>query len=97
MSLITEMLQESCRSYANKPALRHKLAGRWVEHSYAKIWSISDHVASGLVEWGLEDGDRGQPASVHSKGAAPLVARRRSHRALGSHRRKGLCEIARML
>ena len=58
MSLITEMLQESCRSYANKPALRHKLAGRWVEHSYAKIWSISDHVASGLVEWGLEDGDR---------------------------------------
>jgi long-chain acyl-CoA synthetase len=58
MSLITEMLQKSCRTHANKTALRHKVAGRWVEYSYATIWSTSDQIAAGLVEWGLEAGDR---------------------------------------
>ena len=58
MALITEMLQESCRTHARKTALRHKVAGRWVEYSYATIWSTSDQIAAGLVEWGLEAGDR---------------------------------------
>src|SRR5210317_1566821 len=58
MALITEMLQKSCRTHARKTALRHKVAGRWVEYSYATIWSTSDQIAAGLVEWGLESGDR---------------------------------------
>lgn len=58
MSLITEMLQESCRTHANKTALRYKIAGRWVEYSYQTIWSTSDRIAAGLVEWGIERGDR---------------------------------------
>ena len=58
MALITEMLQDSCRTHANKTALRHKVAGRWVDYSYATIWSTSDQIAAGLVEWGLEAGDR---------------------------------------
>jgi long-chain acyl-CoA synthetase len=58
MALITEMLQESCSANSNKTALRHKVAGRWVEYSYATIWSTSDQIAAGLVEWGLETGDR---------------------------------------
>src|SRR5210317_1075272 len=58
MALITEMLQKSCRTHARKTALRHKVAGRWVEFSYATIWSASDQIAAGLVEWGLESGDR---------------------------------------
>jgi long-chain acyl-CoA synthetase len=29
-----------------------------VEYSYATIWSTSDQIAAGLVEWGLETGDR---------------------------------------
>ena len=58
MSLIIEMLQESCRKYAKKTALRHKVAGRWIEYSYEKIWKTSDQVAAGLTEWGLEAGDR---------------------------------------
>lgn len=58
MSLITEMLQESCRSHAGKVALRHKLDGRWVEYSYAEVWRTSDQIAAGLVEWGMETGDR---------------------------------------
>jgi long-chain acyl-CoA synthetase len=58
MSLITEMLQDSCRTHAKKTALRYKMDGRWVEYSYATIWSTSDQIASGLVEWGVENGDR---------------------------------------
>lgn len=58
MALITEMLQKSCRTHANKTALRHKVAGRWVEYSYTTIWTTSDQIAAGLVEWGLEAGDR---------------------------------------
>ncbi len=51
-------MQESCRTHADKTALRYKVAGRWTEHSYKMIWSTSDHVAAGLVDWGLESGDR---------------------------------------
>lgn len=58
MSLITEMLHDSCRKLAQKPALRQKIAGRWQEYSYAEIWSTSDQIASGLSEWGLTQGDR---------------------------------------
>lgn len=58
MSSITGMLQESCRNHAGKSALRHKVDGRWVDYSYAEIWSTSDQIAAGLVEWGLEKGDR---------------------------------------
>ena len=58
MSLIIEMLQESCRKYAKKTALRYKEAGAWTEYSYEIIWQTSDRVAAGLSEWGIETGDR---------------------------------------
>ena len=58
MSLIIEMLQESCRRNAGKTALRCKRAGRWVDYSYQHIWDTSDQIASGLAQWGLEAGER---------------------------------------
>jgi long-chain acyl-CoA synthetase len=58
MSLIVEMLQDSCRKHAKKTALRYKVAGNWTEYSYEMIWQTSDHVAAGLSEWGIEPGDR---------------------------------------
>jgi len=58
MSLIIEMLQESCRKQAKKSALRYKVAGCWTEYSYELIWQTSDRVAAGLSEWGLEAGER---------------------------------------
>jgi len=58
MSLIVEMLQESCRKQAKKTALRYKIAGSWAEYSYELIWQTSDHVAAGLSDWGLEPGER---------------------------------------
>lgn len=58
MSLIIEMLQESCRKHTRQTALRCKVAGSWTEFSYEKIWQTSDHVAAGLSEWGIAAGDR---------------------------------------
>lgn len=58
MSLVIEMLQESCRKHAKKTALRHKVAGHWNEISYETIWNSSDQIAAGLAEWGLEAGER---------------------------------------
>lgn len=58
MSLIVEMLQESCRTHSKKTALRYKVAGCWTECTYEQIWQSSDHVAAGLSDWGLEEGDR---------------------------------------
>ncbi|MDH3453729.1 MAG: AMP-binding protein [Desulfuromonadales bacterium] len=58
MSLIIEMLQESCRKHAKNTALRYKVAGSWTEYSYEQIWQTSDRVAAGLSEWGVETGDR---------------------------------------
>lgn len=58
MSLIVEMLQESCRKQGKKTALRYKIAGSWVEYSYELIWQTSDHVAAGLSVWGVEPGER---------------------------------------
>lgn len=58
MSLIIEMIQESCRKQPKKTALRYKVAGRWNEYSYELIWQTSDHVAAGLSEWGLAAGER---------------------------------------
>ena len=58
MSLIIEMLQESCRKQPQKTALRYKMAGCWNDYSYDLIWQTSNHVAAGLSEWGLGAGER---------------------------------------
>ncbi len=58
MSLIIEMLRESCRTHSKNTALRYKVAGRWTEYTYETIWTSSDQIAAGLSDWGLKDGDR---------------------------------------
>ena len=58
MSLIIEMLQESCRKHPEKAALRKKVSGRWNEVSYTQLWDTSDQIAAGLSTWGLAAGER---------------------------------------
>jgi long-chain acyl-CoA synthetase len=58
VSLITDMLQESCHKHPAKAALRNKVAGRWNEVSYAQVWDTSDQIAAGLSAWGLAAGER---------------------------------------
>ncbi len=58
MPLIVEMLHKSIVLHSDKPALRAKVAGRWVDHSYRELWRDSDQIAAGLEQWGLAAGDR---------------------------------------
>jgi len=58
MALIIEMLHQSSVTHADKPALRYKVAGKWIDYSYDTIWSTSDRIAAGLAAWGLDNGER---------------------------------------
>ncbi|MCM2263574.1 MAG: AMP-binding protein [Desulfuromonadales bacterium] len=58
MSLIIDMLRQSCLKFGDKPAFRSKVAGRWVDYSYRQLWSDSDRIATALANWGLHCGDR---------------------------------------
>jgi len=41
-----------------RPALRHKLEGEWVDVSYQQLDRAVRELALGLVELGIEPGDR---------------------------------------
>ncbi|MEJ2525851.1 MAG: AMP-binding protein [Desulfuromonadales bacterium] len=58
MAQIIEMLQKSCLQHAQKPALRSKVAGRWIDCDYATLWEDSNRIAAGLADWGIEPGER---------------------------------------
>jgi long-chain acyl-CoA synthetase len=58
MSLIVEMLHQSCLRNAQKTAMRCKVAGRWIDYSYQDVWNRSDQIAAGLADWGLTPGER---------------------------------------
>ena len=44
--------------HADRPALRHKVAGRWVDVSYRELLDVVREVSLGLVDHGIERGDR---------------------------------------
>lgn len=57
MQTIVELLEESCRRFPDKSALRHKNGGRWQDVSYRHLLTASDRVAAGLVNSGFRAGD----------------------------------------
>jgi long-chain acyl-CoA synthetase len=57
MQTIVELIGESCRNFAGKAALRHKVGETWEEISYAAVWSASDRIAAGLGKNGFKAGD----------------------------------------
>ena len=58
MITIDGMIEESCRKFAKKTAVRHKAAGRWQNTSYRQLWLTTSQVAAGLQAWGIQAGDR---------------------------------------
>jgi long-chain acyl-CoA synthetase len=44
--------------HADKPALRHKVDDAWVDVSFADVGAASGEVARGLIDLGIEPGDR---------------------------------------
>ncbi len=57
MHTIDSMIRESCIKFADRPALRHKVAGVWREITYSDLWEQSDRIAGGLLKTGFRPGD----------------------------------------
>ncbi|TLM69395.1 MAG: long-chain fatty acid--CoA ligase [Deltaproteobacteria bacterium] len=58
MTLIVDLLRQSCLKFGDKPAFRVKTAGQWNDYSYRQLWTDSDHIATALSEWGFQNGER---------------------------------------
>lgn len=57
MQTIVDLIDKSCRNFADKAALRHKAGEVWEEISYAAVRTASDRIAAGLVKNGFKAGD----------------------------------------
>jgi len=57
MYSIVDLIEESCRKFSDKAALRHKIADVWQNISYSTLWTTSDRVAAGLIKNGFKAGD----------------------------------------
>lgn len=58
MKTIDGMIEESCRKFADKTAIRCKVGGQWRNTSYRQLWLTASQVAAGLQTWGMHCGDR---------------------------------------
>ena len=57
MQTIVEMIEESCRRFPGKAALRQKVCDLWQDISYQSLWNASDRIAAGLRKNGFKEGD----------------------------------------
>jgi long-chain acyl-CoA synthetase len=48
----------AAQKYAGRPALRHKVGDEWVDIEYGELGSVVSEVARGLIDLGIERGDR---------------------------------------
>jgi len=55
---IADIVLLAGRRHTDRPALKHKTGGRWVEVSYRELAEAVKEVALGLVDFGIERGDR---------------------------------------
>lgn len=57
MTTIDVLIEDACRKFADKVALRHKVNGIWQEISYGSLWTLSDQLAAGLLKNGFRPGE----------------------------------------
>jgi long-chain acyl-CoA synthetase len=55
---IADLLPLAAKKYADRPAQRYKVGDEWVDSSYSELGEIVKEVALGLVELGIEPGDK---------------------------------------
>jgi long-chain acyl-CoA synthetase len=55
---IADIVLLAARRHADRPALKHKSGGRWVDVSYRELGDAVREIALGLAEVGIERGDR---------------------------------------
>jgi long-chain acyl-CoA synthetase len=57
MQTIVDLMEESCRKFPGKAALRHKIAGVWQDISFEALRTTSGQIAAGLTKNGFKAGD----------------------------------------
>jgi len=57
MCTIVDLIEKNCLQFADKAALRHKIAGVWQDISYETLRITSDRIAAGLLNYGFKTGD----------------------------------------
>ncbi|HJV65089.1 MAG TPA: AMP-binding protein [Geomonas sp.] len=57
MQTIDAYLKTRCEAFAQRVALRQKVAGHWRETGYRELWKNSGKIASGLLELGFRPGE----------------------------------------
>ena len=55
---IADMVPLAAQKYADQPALRHKVGEEWQDVSYAELGDTVKQVALGLIDLGVEPGDK---------------------------------------
>src|SRR5262245_12790068 len=55
---IADLLPLAAEKYADRPALRHKVGDEWVDVPYSELGRITREVALGLVDLGIQPGDK---------------------------------------
>jgi long-chain acyl-CoA synthetase len=55
---IADLLPLATEQYGERPALRHKVGDEWVDVSYTELGGAAREVALGLIDLGLEPGDK---------------------------------------
>lgn len=57
MRTIVDLMEESCRKFPVKAALRHKIVDVWQDISFEDLRTASDRIAAGLTKNGFKTGD----------------------------------------
>ncbi len=55
---IADIVLLAGRRHADRPALRYRSGGRWVDVSYRELAEVVQEIALGLADFGIERGDR---------------------------------------
>jgi long-chain acyl-CoA synthetase len=55
---IADLLPRAARMYADRVAVKHKVDGVWQDVTYAEVGTIVSEIGRGLIDLGLEQGDR---------------------------------------
>ncbi len=55
---IADMVVHSANQFGEKPAVRFKKDGSWHDVSYSELEGIVDEIGLGLIEIGIEPGER---------------------------------------
>src|SRR5215212_883661 len=57
-STIADLIERAAERYDDEPAIRHKRDGDWHDVSYAQLGTIVSEVGRGLIDIGIQHGDR---------------------------------------